>query len=482
MERLFALSSVLVMPFWLLMILAPRWRWTARLVASPFIVAGPVALYAALVGPDLLSLLPALARPQLPAIAALLGQPRGATTAWAHFLALDLFTARWMYLDARARALSAWMVSPLLLLTLLLGPLGLGAYLVVRAGRDRTGDLLGQLRATGRRLFTSARRVSLGFFGRVWAASRPLALLTLSSGLLLVVSLFLQLVDHRQVLGAPVWMKPAKFGLSVALASPVLAWIMGQMGGAGRRGLRIAGGIVTATLALELVIITAQAARGVASHFNNAAPIDTVLFAVMGASITVFWFAEAYLALRAFRQAFASPPRTWAIRLGLATTLLGGSVGFLMPRPTPAQLASLRAGQPTAQLGAHAVGVPDGGPGLPVTGWTTRGGDLRVPHFLGLHALQALPLFAWMLERRRRRGPAAQARSVIAAGAAWTGLVLVTLWQALRGQPLVAPDLATVAAAGLVIVTAIAVSTLAGVPGRAAHRREPAALTVSRWR
>src|SRR6185436_8347075 len=100
METLFAASSLLVLPFWLLMILAPRWRWTERLLRSPFVVAGPVALYAALV------------------VADLLGTARGATIAWAHFLALDLFVGRWLYLDARARGLSSWVLSPLLLLTL----------------------------------------------------------------------------------------------------------------------------------------------------------------------------------------------------------------------------------------------------------------------------------------------------------------------------------------------------------------------------
>jgi hypothetical protein len=68
-----------------------------------------------------------------------------------------------------------------------------------------------------------------------------------------------------------------------------------------------------------------------------------------------------------------------------------------MPRPTPAQLDAMRAGKPPAMMGAHAVGVADGGPGLPVTRWSTEGGDLRVPHFIGIHALQLLPLVGWYL-------------------------------------------------------------------------------------
>jgi ABA DEFICIENT 4-like len=430
MSQLFAFGNVLVMPFWLPMILAPRWRWTRRLMSSPLVVAGPLVLYAVLVLPQLLALLPALARPELPAIAALLGTPQGATIAWMHFLAFDLFVARWIYLDVQERGWPAWLLSPLLALTLMFGPLGLGAYLGLRAvGLD-------SLRA---------------FADRARAGSRPLWWLTLGSAALLAVSLALQMIDARQVTGAPVWMKPAKFGASVALTAPVLAWILAQL--PRTRWLRRAAAVIATVTGLELVIITVQAARGVASHFNNATPLDTALFTTMGLGITLVWLAELYIAVRAFRHRFATPARTWAIRLGLAGALAGGAVGFLMPRPTPAQLDAIRTQHHSATVGAHAVGVRDGGPGLPLTRWSTEGGDLRVPHFIGLHALQLLPLFAWVLERRRRP---ASTRLVVAAGAGWLGLIGLTLWQALRGQPLVAPDAAT-----LLALVVLAAGTLA---------------------
>jgi len=417
LRLLFSWSSAVVMPFWLLMLAAPRWRWTVRVLQSPLVIAGPVAIYAALVLPRLGVLLPALARPQLPLLAGLLGTPEGAMIAWAHFLALDLLAGRWIFLDARARGLSSWIVSPLLALTLMFAPLGLAAYGLVRGAR--------------------AARVR-AWAGRLAALHRPLALVTFGALGLLAASLILLAVDGRQILGAPVWMKPAKFAVSIALLAPTLAWIIAQMPG---RRVRAGGTVMAGVAALELVIITVQAARGVPSHFNNATALDAGLFATMGAAITLLWIVELLITVQAFRQQFESPARTWAIRLGLAGALAGGAVGFLMPIPTPAQRAQIAGGQRPALVGGHSVGAPDGGPGLPVTRWSTRAGDLRVPHFLGLHALQVLPLAAWLLERRRRRG----GRPVIALGMAWIGLTLVTLAQALRGQPVTAPDGVTLA-------------------------------------
>lgn len=133
MEQLFQISNLLVMPFWALMILAPRWRWTRRIVGSLWIVVPPALLYAALVLPGIGQLLPALANPSLAGIAGLLGLPSGALIGWIHFLAFDLFVGRWVYLDSQERGISPWLASPTLFFVLMFGPLGLLLYLIVRA-------------------------------------------------------------------------------------------------------------------------------------------------------------------------------------------------------------------------------------------------------------------------------------------------------------------------------------------------------------
>src|SRR6266511_5581973 len=133
MSTLFRCSSLLVLPFWALMILLPRWRWTARIMRSPFVIAAPAAVYVALALPRLAEIWPAVSSPTLDGVAALLGSPGGATIAWVHFLAFDLFVGRWMYLDGQERRISAWLMAPVLFLTLMLGTAGFLLYLIMRS-------------------------------------------------------------------------------------------------------------------------------------------------------------------------------------------------------------------------------------------------------------------------------------------------------------------------------------------------------------
>jgi hypothetical protein len=136
MEKLFEVSSLIVLPFWALMIFLPRWRVTKRLMSSPLICAAPAALYTALVIPGIAEVWRAVSSPELSGIAALLGSPVGATIAWLHFLAFDLFVGRWIYLDSRERGITAWVMAPALFLTLMLGPCGFLLYLIARRAKS----------------------------------------------------------------------------------------------------------------------------------------------------------------------------------------------------------------------------------------------------------------------------------------------------------------------------------------------------------
>lgn len=141
-ELAFTLSNI-VMPFWLLLIFAPWWRWTERIMRSPWVALPPALIYVILVVPSVGGVLGAVSNPSLEGIVELLGTPEGAAIAWAHFLAFDLLVGRWIYLDSRERNIPWWTVSPLQVFTLMLGPVGFTAYLLLRAGfelaRQNTG-------------------------------------------------------------------------------------------------------------------------------------------------------------------------------------------------------------------------------------------------------------------------------------------------------------------------------------------------------
>jgi len=141
MEKVFSLSSALVMPFWFLMILFPHWRWTNRVMQSLLILVPIALLYALLVLPRFAYIFIEVANPTLSGISALLGTPDGATIAWVHFLAFDLFVGRWVYLNSRKNSISAWIMAPVLFFCLMLGPIGLLLYLSVRLAYNRKRGL-----------------------------------------------------------------------------------------------------------------------------------------------------------------------------------------------------------------------------------------------------------------------------------------------------------------------------------------------------
>jgi hypothetical protein len=152
------------------------------------------------------------------------------------------------------------------------------------------------------------------------------------------------------------------------------------------------------------------------------------------------------------RQRMPDQAFSWSLRLGVLISSIGMAAAFFMTTPTPEQAAAIAGGYGAHIVGAHSVGVADGGPGLPVLGWSTVGGDLRVAHFFGLHALQVLPFFGWLLTRRNSVSGRLAANDRVAlvwtGGLAYLGLALLLVWQALRGESVIRPDAKTIAAAG----------------------------------
>jgi hypothetical protein len=288
---------------------------------------------------------------------------------------------------------------------------------------------------------------------RLWRGSAPLT----ATGLLMMVVLAATLiglaVDPRVITGAPAWLKPAKFAVSIAIYTFTLAWIFSLIP-EWPRTRRIVGWTTAVTLVIEIVLIALQAFRGTTSHFNVASLFDGVVFAIMGIAIVVQTLSTIAVAVALWRHRFTDAALGWALRLGLTLTIVGAMTGGLMTRPTRQQLDAARAGERMTIAGAHTVGAPDGGPGLPGTGWSLQHGDIRVAHFLGLHALQVLPVVALVLARRRV-SEGVRVRLTITAAAGYAGLFGIFLSQALRGQSVLAPDSAT-----LILLGAWAVAVL----------------------
>ena len=285
-----------------------------------------------------------------------------------------------------------------------------------------------------RRFALAARKAHAGLF---W--------FTLTMAATAAVLVLLVIVDRRTLLGQPVWFKPLKFALSFALYATSFAWMMSLLPAPGR-WLRRAASVAVGAGVLEMVIIVGQAARGRRSHFNLDTPVDSALYGVMGAAVAVLWLATAVLAARVVRIRGIDPAATAAVRAGLVIGLAGAALGVTL-----------------VLHDGHGVGVPDGGPGLWLLGWSTTGGDLRIGHFIGMHALQLLPLLAVVLTvaGQRRLDDRRRLAVVHIAAATYAAVVVVVTWQAYRAQPLLSPDGLTLTAWAVIVVgagTALAIA------------------------
>lgn len=288
---------------------------------------------------------------------------------------------------------------------------------------------------------------------------RPLLLLT---GLMLITALAMLImvaVDPQVITGRNGWIKPFKFAVSLAIYAPTLAWLIGQVR-RWRRLADIAGVIAVIGLLVEMVIIIGAAAVGTTSHFNVSTPLSAALWSVMGLSIVVVWMMTLLVGLGLFRRPDSDPARALAVRGGVVLAIVGMGLALLMTSPTAEQLNDFQ-----GIAGAHAVGVPDGGPGLPLLGWSTTGGDLRIPHFVGMHAVQALPLTLIMIELlsgrfRRLLFPTVRLQLIMVATVTFTAALALLTVQALIGQSIVHPR-GTILIAGVTIVAGAIASTLA---------------------
>ncbi|MBB4685119.1 hypothetical protein [Amycolatopsis jiangsuensis] len=289
---------------------------------------------------------------------------------------------------------------------------------------------------------------------------RPLVVLAAAMALLLAASTVGLLVDHRTLVNAPIWAKPFKFAISVGMYALTLAWLLSLL----RRGRRVGwwlGTVFTVGIGTDMVLLAWQVIfRARTLHFNTATPADIQINNFLATGAFTAWGATAAVVVLLLFQKLPDRALTSALRWGTALAATGMGLALLMFSATPGQKAVYAEGVKPSTVGAHTVGLADGGPGLPLLGWSTAGGDLRIPHFLGIHAIQVLPLIAFGLVVLARRFPAlsgdvVRRRLVRTAAAGYAGTLAIVTWQALRGQSIVRPDFWTLAAvAALLVVVA----------------------------
>ncbi len=200
-----------------------------------------------------------------------------------------------------------------------------------------------------------------------------------------LLSAIMTQVTDTEVLGINAWIKPFKFYMSSWIFAWSIGWYMHYL--SQQSTVNIFSWVVIVVFIFELVYITWQAAKGELSHFNMSSSFHGTMWSIMGFAISMMTLFTAYIGILFFTSSFPDLPNAyvWGIRLGIVMFVIFAFEGGLMG----------------ARL-SHTVGASDGSAGLPVVNWSKSHGDLRIAHFLGMHALQILPILGFYLFQSTR--------------------------------------------------------------------------------
>ncbi|MFF0633201.1 hypothetical protein ACFYTS_11940 [Nocardia sp. NPDC004151] len=306
---------------------------------------------------------------------------------------------------------------------------------------------------------------------------RPLLATTAAMAALALFSLCAMVFDDRVLLGETVWLKPLKFAIAMVLYCGTLAWLVSFP----HRGQRLTwwmGTVFAGTAVADVGFVVVQAARGTFSHFNTQTDaFNTIGQKVFMIGVPGLFLANLVIAVTLSWQRVTDRPTSMAIRAGLGIAVFGMALGYLMGYSGKQQTTDAY-GRPITLVAGHTVGhgqsdaVRDGIATVPITHWSTNGGDVRIAHFAGLHGIQLLIIAAIVLTRLAPtvgwlRAERTRARLIGVLALGYSGLVATLLRQALRGQPVTSPDAETLTALGLVAaVTAAGIAIVYALSGR----------------
>jgi hypothetical protein len=261
---------------------------------------------------------------------------------------------------------------------------------------------------------------TLGLFGEWRRRESTLAAFAILMAVAMLPTLLAILIDTRTFNGINVWIKPFKFESSLAIFYATLAWFWGYLDAEvrARKSVRLAVLLICGTGLFEVGYITFRAALAEASHFNNSTRLTEALYGLMGVGILIQVSLAAWagrLILRS-REGGIAP----VLRLAIGLGLIGGNI-----------LGAITGGYMSAQTGHWVGGVANDATGVFFFGWSRTGGDLRVAHFVGLHAIQGIPVIGYLV-----RNVSAGQAVVWASLAIWTVVTAFFFIQAIGGRPL----------------------------------------------
>lgn len=224
------------------------------------------------------------------------------------------------------------------------------------------------------------------------------------------VFLLLSQLTTVQVYKVNAWYKPFKFAFSTFLFAWAMAWYCFYLP---HFNVTAFNWTVIVLLGFEIFYIALQASRGQLSHYNLSTPLYAALYSLMAIAASAVTLYTAYVGYLFFIQDFPQLPLhyLWAIRLSIILFVVFSFEGFAMG----------------SRLN-HSVGALNDNSNWFIVGWSKTVGDLRVAHFIGMHALQVLPFLSYCIFKNTKW--------TIGLSVLYGLLALLTLVQALQGKPL----------------------------------------------
>lgn len=283
-----------------------------------------------------------------------------------------------------------------------------------------------------------------------WQQHRPLVVIVLFSSACLLISACGLAFDHKQIVGEHAWIKPCKFSVSLATYGVTLLWYSRFLTQHQVLFRRMSIAAMVGTI-VELSTIIIQVLRGTTSHFNTSTALNHVLFWITTSAIIPVALALIVLFVMLLREKNLHAVLGTALRWALLITIAGFVPGVLMILPDQFQDAITC----YKQFDGHTVGFPEGGPGIPFLGWSTVAGDLRIAHFVGIHALQVVPLIGFLIDTCLPKLPSNRQQCLVSIfSISYLAAIVLLTWEALSAESFFAPGHVTIWFSWTIIVVA----------------------------